>query len=46
MRAECRSAVPPGGGLSAARSLEGALVFITGIPLAFLPWIAFVLFFA
>jgi hypothetical protein len=46
MRAECRSAVPPGGGLSAARSPEGALVFITGIPLAFLPWIAFVLFFA
>jgi len=41
-----RRAVPPGSGLSAALSLEGALVFITGIPLVFLPWIAFVLFFA
>ena len=41
-----RRAVPPGSGLSAARSLQGALVFITGIPLVFLPWIAFVLFFA
>jgi 4-amino-4-deoxy-L-arabinose transferase-like glycosyltransferase len=41
-----RRAVPPGSGLSAARSLRGALVFITGIPLVFLPWVAFLLFFA
>ena len=41
-----RRAVPRGNGLSAALSLEGALVFVTGIPLVFLPWIAFVLFFA
>jgi hypothetical protein len=41
-----RRAVPAGSDLSAARSLQGALVFITGIPLVFLPWIAFVLFFA
>ena len=41
-----RRTVPPGSGLSAERSLHGALVFITGIPLVFLPWIAFVLFFA
>ena len=41
-----RRAAPPGSGLSAALSLQGALVFITGIPLVFLPWIAFVLFFA
>ena len=41
-----RRAVPPGSGLSAARSLGGALVFITGTPLVFLPWIAFVLLFA
>ena len=41
-----RRAVPSGSGLSAALSLQGALVFITGIPLVFLPWIAFVLFFA
>jgi 4-amino-4-deoxy-L-arabinose transferase-like glycosyltransferase len=39
-------AVPAGSALSAARSLEGALVFLTGIPLVFLPWIAFVLLFA
>ena len=39
-------AVPQGSGLSAARALQGALVFLTGIPLVFLPWIAFVLFFA
>jgi hypothetical protein len=38
-------AVPSGRGLSAERSLQGALVFLTGIPLVFLPWIAFVLFF-
>ena len=41
-----RRAVPSGSGLSAERSLQGALVFLTGIPLVFLPWIAFVLFFA
>ena len=41
-----RRTVPPGSGLSAERSLHGALVFITGIPLVFLPWIAFVLLFA
>ncbi len=41
-----RRAVPPGSGLSAERSLQGAVVFLTGIPLVFLPWIAFVLFFA
>ena len=35
-----RRAAPPGSGLSAALSLQGALVFITGIPLVFLPWIA------
>lgn len=39
-------AVPSGSDLSAERSLQGALVFLTGIPLVFLPWIAFVLFFA
>ena len=41
-----RRTMPPGSGLSAERSLQGALVFLTGIPLVFLPWIAFVLFFA
>jgi hypothetical protein len=41
-----RRAVPAGSDLSAARSLQGALVFLTGITLVFLPWIAFVLFFA
>ena len=39
-------AVPSGSSLSTGRSLQGALVFLTGIPLVFLPWIAFVLFFA
>jgi hypothetical protein len=39
-------AVPSGRGLSTERSLQGALVFFTGIPLVFLPWIAFVLFFS
>jgi 4-amino-4-deoxy-L-arabinose transferase-like glycosyltransferase len=39
-------AAPSESGLSAERSLQGALVFLTGIPLVFLPWIAFVLFFA
>jgi 4-amino-4-deoxy-L-arabinose transferase-like glycosyltransferase len=38
-------AAPSGSRLSAERSWQGALVFLTGIPLAFLPWIAFVLFF-
>jgi 4-amino-4-deoxy-L-arabinose transferase-like glycosyltransferase len=39
-------AAPSGSGLSRERSLQGALVFVTGIPLVFLPWIAFVLFFS
>jgi 4-amino-4-deoxy-L-arabinose transferase-like glycosyltransferase len=41
-----RRALPSGDNLSAAQSLEGVRVFLTGIPLVFLPWIAFVLFFA
>lgn len=39
-------AAPSGSRLSVDRSWQGALVFLTGIPLVFLPWIAFVLFFA
>ena len=38
-------AVPSGSHLSAERSWQGALVFVTGVPLVFLPWVAFVLFF-
>ena len=41
-----RSAIPSAGPLSTARPLQGVVIFLTGIPLVFLPWIAFVIFFA
>ncbi len=41
-----RRTVPSGRALSLDQALEGVAAFVTGIPLVFLPWIAFVLFFA
>ena len=41
-----RRTVPPGRALSLDQALQGLAAFLTGIPLVFLPWIAFVLFFA
>lgn len=41
-----RRTVPSGRALSLDQALQGVAAFITGIPLVFLPWIAFVLFFA
>lgn len=41
-----RRAMPPGRDLSLDQALEGVAAFVAGIPLVFLPWIAFVLFFA
>jgi 4-amino-4-deoxy-L-arabinose transferase-like glycosyltransferase len=41
-----RRTVPPGGELSLDQALQGIAAFVSGIPLVFLPWIAFVLFFA
>jgi hypothetical protein len=41
-----RRTVPSGRELSLDQALQGVAAFITGIPLVFLPWIAFVLFFA
>ena len=41
-----RRTMPPGGALSLDQALQGVAAFLTGIPLVFLPWIAFVLFFA
>jgi hypothetical protein len=41
-----RRTMPPGRALSLDQALQGLAAFITGIPLVFLPWIAFVLFFA
>jgi hypothetical protein len=38
--------VPPGPGVPPERALEGAVVFITGIPLVLMPWILIVLAFA
>jgi 4-amino-4-deoxy-L-arabinose transferase-like glycosyltransferase len=40
-----RRLTPASGSLSAAQWLRAAFVFVTGIPLVFLPWLAFVLFF-
>ena len=39
-------ALPQGREFSATQMLDGAVAFLTGIPLVFLPWIAFVIFFA
>jgi len=41
-----RRTVPSGRELSLDQALQGVAAFVTGIPLVFLPWIAFVLFFA
>jgi hypothetical protein len=41
-----RRTVPKGPALSLDQALQGIAAFIAGIPLVFLPWIAFVLFFA
>jgi 4-amino-4-deoxy-L-arabinose transferase-like glycosyltransferase len=41
-----RRTVPSGSELSLDQALQGIAAFVTGIPLVFLPWIAFVLFFA
>jgi 4-amino-4-deoxy-L-arabinose transferase-like glycosyltransferase len=41
-----RRTMPPGRALSLDQALQGVAAFVTGIPLVFLPWIAFVLFFA
>ena len=41
-----RRTIPSGRALSLDQALEGVAAFVTGIPLVFLPWIAFVLFFA
>ena len=41
-----RRTVPSGRDLSLDQALQGVAAFVTGIPLVFLPWIAFVLFFA
>jgi hypothetical protein len=41
-----RRTVPSGRALSLDQALQGVAAFVTGIPLVFLPWIAFVLFFA
>ena len=41
-----RRTMPPGRALSLDQALQGLAAFLTGIPLVFLPWIAFVLFFA
>jgi hypothetical protein len=41
-----RRAVPPGSSLLLHHWLQGAVVFLTGIPLVFLPWIAFVVLFS
>jgi 4-amino-4-deoxy-L-arabinose transferase-like glycosyltransferase len=41
-----RRTVPSGRDLSLDQALQGIAAFVTGIPLVFLPWIAFVLFFA
>ena len=38
--------VPDGQTVPMARALQGMLVFVVGIPIVFLPWIAFVLFYA
>jgi hypothetical protein len=38
--------VPSGRALSLDQALQGVAALVTGIPLVFLPWIAFVLFFA
>jgi hypothetical protein len=38
--------MPPGRALLLDQALQGLAAFLTGIPLVFLPWIAFVLFFA
>jgi hypothetical protein len=40
-----RRTVPSGRALSLDQALQGVAAFLTGIPLVFLPWIAFVLFF-
>jgi hypothetical protein len=37
---------PSESGLSLNQKLDGAIAFVTSIPLVFLPWIAFVIFFA
>ena len=39
-------AVPAGQAVPVERALQGIFVFVTGIPLVFLPWIAFVAFYA
>src|SRR6476659_4452924 len=41
-----RRTIPSGRALSLDQALEGVAAFVTGVPLVFLPWIAFVLFFA
>jgi hypothetical protein len=41
-----RRIVPSGRDLSLDQALQGIAAFVTGIPLVFLPWMAFVLFFA
>jgi hypothetical protein len=41
-----RRTVPSGRALSLDQALQGVAALVTGIPLVFLPWIAFVLFFA
>lgn len=41
-----RRTVPSGRELSLDQAVQGIAAFLTGIPLVFLPWIAFVLFFA
>src|SRR6476620_10614679 len=41
-----RRTMPPGRALSLDQALQGLAAFLTGIPLVFLPWIAFMLFFA
>jgi hypothetical protein len=38
--------LPQGRELSVAQTLDGAVAFLTGIPLVFLPWIVFVMFIA
>ena len=41
-----RRTMPAGRALSLDQALQGGVAFLTGIPLVFLPWIAFVLFLA